>query len=55
MLTGELSALSKAADGGTRSDYIILSFQLVDPKSNEVLWEDAYETKKKSSVSTLYR
>lgn len=55
ILTGELSALSKAAEGGTRSDYIILSFQLVDPKSNVVLWEDAYETKKKSTVSAVYR
>ena len=55
LVTGELSALSKAAGGGARSDYIILSFQLVDPESNEVLWEDAYETKKKSSVGTVYR
>ncbi|MBW1743724.1 MAG: hypothetical protein JRJ47_09900 [Deltaproteobacteria bacterium] len=55
LLTGELSALSKATGGAVRSDYIILSFQLVDPESNEVLWEDAYETKKKARVGTVYR
>jgi PBP1b-binding outer membrane lipoprotein LpoB len=55
ILTGELSGLSKAAEGAVRSDYLIMSFQLVDPITNEVLWEDAYETKKKSGTSVLYR
>jgi len=55
LLTGDISALSKAASGGDRSDYVIMSFQLVDPASNEVLWEDAYETKKASRVSVIYK
>lgn len=55
VLTGELSALSKAAQGGDRSDYILMSFQLVDPVSNEIVWEDAYETKKKTNVSVIYK
>jgi len=55
LLTGEISALSKAAAGGDRSDYVIMSFQLVDPESNELLWEDAYETKKRTSVSVIYK
>ena len=55
LLTGELSALSKAAAGGDRSDYIIMSFQLVDPQTNEVVWEDVYETKKVSNKSVLYK
>jgi PBP1b-binding outer membrane lipoprotein LpoB len=55
ILTGELSALSKAAQGGDRSDYILMSFQLVDPVSNEMVWEDAYETKKKTNVSVIYK
>lgn len=54
MLTGELSALSKASEIGERSDYIIMSFQLVDPGSNEIIWEKAYETKKKTNASVLY-
>lgn len=55
LLTGELSALSKGVAGGDRSDYIILSFQLVDPQSNEVIWEDSYETKKVSNRSVIYK
>ncbi len=55
LLTGELSALSKGSAGGDRSDYVILSFQLVDPLTNEVLWEDSYETKKVSNRSVLYK
>lgn len=55
LLTGEMSALSKASASGDRSDYIILSFQLVDPQSNEVVWEDMYETKKVSSTGVIYK
>jgi len=55
ILTGEISALSKASQGASRSDYVIVSFQLVDPQSNELLWEDAYESKRASQVGTVYR
>jgi TolB-like protein len=55
VLTGELSAESKASAGGERSDYIMMTFQLIDPQSNKVLWEDGYETKKKSKVGTVYQ
>jgi len=55
ILSGELSALSKASDAGNRSDYILLTFQLVDPATNEVIWEGKYESKKKSAVSVLYK
>lgn len=54
LLTGELSALSKAGVG-ERSDYVIMSFQLVEPQSNEILWEDAYETKRVTSAGIIYR
>jgi PBP1b-binding outer membrane lipoprotein LpoB len=54
ILTGEISALTKAA-GGDRSDYIIISFQLVSPQTNELIWEDAYETKKVTNRSVLYK
>jgi hypothetical protein len=55
ILTGEISALSKAGAGGDRSDYVMMSFQLVDPATNEIVWEDAYETKKKTRVSVIYK
>jgi PBP1b-binding outer membrane lipoprotein LpoB len=55
ILTGELRGLSKATGGGDRSDYILMSFQLVDPVSNQIIWEDAYETKKVSSINAVYK
>ncbi len=55
ILTGEISALSKASQGAARSDYVIVSYQMVDPSTNEVLWEDAYESKRASRVGTVYR
>jgi TolB-like protein len=55
ILTGEIRALSKSSQGAYKSDYVIVSFQLVDPRSNEVLWEDAYESKRASQVGTVYR
>ena len=54
-LTGEISALSKATQGAMRTDYIIVSFQMVDPGTNEMLWEDAYESKRASRVGAVYR
>lgn len=55
ILTGEISALSKASQGAARSDYVIVSYQMVNPSTNEVLWEDAYESKRASRVGTVYR
>jgi TolB-like protein len=55
ILTGEVSALSKSSQGAYKSDYVIVSFQLVCPQNNEVLWEDAYESKRASQVGTVYR
>jgi PBP1b-binding outer membrane lipoprotein LpoB len=54
ILTGEISALSKASRG-QRSDYVLVSFYLVDPVSNEMLWEYGYEVKRVTSRSVLYR
>jgi PBP1b-binding outer membrane lipoprotein LpoB len=55
ILSGEISGLSKASGGNKRSDYTIVSFQLLNPDTNEILWEDAYETKRASSLGTVYR
>jgi len=55
ILTGELRALSKASEAGDRSDYTVLSVQLVDPVTNELLWEDLFETKKVSNVGVIYK
>jgi len=49
-----VSGLSKRANG-EQSDYLLITVQLVDPDSNEVLWEDGYEVKKKSAAGTVYQ
>ncbi len=54
MLTGEISGLSKRADG-KQTDYLLITLQLVDPDSNEVLWEDGYEVKKEAEAGTVYQ
>lgn len=55
ILTGEMRGLSKASGGGDRSDYILMSFQLIDPVTNELVWEDIYETKKVTRNSVIYK
>ena len=54
ILTGDISSLSKASVG-QRSDYVLISFYLIDPVSNEMLWEYGYEVKRVTSRSVLYR
>jgi len=54
MLTGEVKGLHKAA-GGNRSDYILVTFQLVDFLNNEIIWEGSYETKKVTQRSAVYK
>ena len=54
ILSGEISGLSKRA-GRTQSDYLLMTMQLVNPVSNEVIWEDGYEVKKSSKSGTVYQ
>jgi len=53
-LTGELMGLSKAS-GGDRSDYIIMSFQLIDTETSEILWENDYEVKRVGEAGVVYQ
>jgi len=53
-LTGELSGLSKAASGH-RSDYTLMSFQLIDAETSDIVWEDAYEIKKVGITGVAYQ
>lgn len=54
ILSCELSALSQAL-GGVQSDYMVVAVQLVEPESNEVVWEDSYEVKRVSRAGIVYR
>ncbi|MCF7975772.1 MAG: penicillin-binding protein activator LpoB [Phycisphaerae bacterium] len=53
-LTGELTGLAKAS-GGNRSDYILMSFQLIDTETSDIIWEDAYEIKRVGVTGTVYQ
>ena len=54
ILTGDIGSLSKAGVG-QRSDYVLVSLYLIDPVSNEILWEYGYEVKRVTTRSVLYR
>jgi len=43
------------ADGGDRSDYIIISFQLIDPVSNKIVWTNGYEVKRLTKIGEVYK
>jgi len=53
-LTGDLTSLTKAVNS-SRSDYILMSFQLIDAETTEIIWEDAYEIKKVGIAGVAYQ
>ena len=53
-LTGELTGISKSSDG-SRSDYVLMSFQLIDSETSDIIWEDSYEFKKIGTVGVVYQ
>lgn len=53
-LTGELMGLSKA-NQGNRSDYISMSFQLIDAETSEIIWENEYEVKRVGTSGVVYQ
>jgi hypothetical protein len=53
-LTGELMGLSKAINGD-RSDYISMSFQLIDAETSAIIWENEYEVKRVGETGAVYQ
>lgn len=53
-LTGKLQGLTTKTKAGT-SDYILYSFQLVDARNSEIVWEDVAEIKKQGLEDAAYR
>ena len=53
ILTSEISSVSKRS-GGTELTYYLFAFQLLEPESNEYVWEDTVELKKKTSGGVAY-
>ena len=54
ILGGEIQALSKS-DFKYRSDYVVLSFTLIDAETREVVWVGSFEMKKLGKMGVLYR
>jgi PBP1b-binding outer membrane lipoprotein LpoB len=53
-LTGKLSGMSTRTAAGT-SDYILYTFQLVDARTSDIIWEDSAEMKKQGLEDAAYR
>jgi hypothetical protein len=53
-LTGKLQGLTTRTSKGT-SDYVLYSFQLIDARTSDVVWEDSAEIKKQGLEDAAYR
>ncbi len=53
-LKGKLQGMSTRTSSGT-SDYVLYSFQLVDARTSEIVWEDAADVKKQGLEDAAYR
>jgi hypothetical protein len=53
ILSGEISSVSKRAQG-TEMAYLMVAVQLVNPASNELVWEKVFEIKKETRAGVVY-
>ena len=53
-LTGKLQGMTTKTKAGT-SDYVLYSFQLVDARTSDIIWEDSAEIKKQGLEDAAYR
>jgi PBP1b-binding outer membrane lipoprotein LpoB len=53
-ITGKLQGLTTRTKAGT-SDYVLYSFQLIDVRTSEIIWEDSAEMKKQGLEDAAYR
>ena len=53
-LTGKLDGLTTKTAAGT-SDYVLYSFQLIDARTSDIIWEDSAEIKKQGLEDAAYR
>jgi penicillin-binding protein activator len=53
-LTGKLQGMTTRTKQGT-SDYVLYSFQLIDARTSDIVWEDAAEIKKQGLEDAAYR
>ena len=53
-LTGKLTGLTTSTAKG-RSDYVLYTFQLIDARTSDIIWEDQAEMKKQGLEDAVYR
>ncbi len=53
-LTGKLQGMSTRTSKGM-SDYVLYSFQLIDARTSDIVWEDSAEIKKQGLEDAAYR
>jgi PBP1b-binding outer membrane lipoprotein LpoB len=53
-LTGKLDGMTTRTGAGT-SDYVLYSFQLIDARTSDIIWEDSAEIKKQGLEDAAYR
>lgn len=53
-LTGKLQSLTTKSKAGT-SDYVLYTFQLIDARTTDIIWEDMAEIKKQGLEDAAYR
>ncbi len=54
MLTGKLVGQTTKTSAGT-SDYVLYSFELIDPNTSEVIWNGSHRIKKQGQTDAAYR
>ena len=54
IISGEISGMHQRREG-VGTDYLMISIQLTNPETNEVVWEDAYEVKRLVKSGVVYR
>jgi hypothetical protein len=53
-LTGKLSSMTTQTSAG-RSDYVLYSFQLIEPSTSVIVWQGSAEIKKQGQEDATYR
>jgi PBP1b-binding outer membrane lipoprotein LpoB len=53
-LTGKLQSLTTRTDAGV-SDYVLYTFELIDARTSDIIWQDLAEIKKQGLEDAAYR
>jgi penicillin-binding protein activator len=54
MLTGKLMSQTTKTSAGT-SDYVLYTFELIDPNTSEIIWQGRHNVKKQGLEDAAYR